>query len=71
MVPFRVYNREKKEMWVVVNQLVAEKSGQTRFLCAKEDNDAKTDGIMKVFTEKDLLKLRFVDFIDDTESVYD
>ena len=71
MVPFRVYDRAKKQMWVVIHQLADEKTSANRFLCAKEDDDAHVDGEMKFFSEKDLLKMHFVDFLEDAEGMYD
>ncbi|MBP9707060.1 MAG: hypothetical protein KBD78_05405 [Oligoflexales bacterium] len=70
MIPFRLFNRDKKEMWMVVEKLPA-KDQKGRFLCAKEDEDAQKDGVLKIFDEDELLKMRFVDFLEESDDTYE
>jgi hypothetical protein len=62
MLPFRVYDREKKEMWVVINY----HPEQTAYLAARED-DTEIDGLMRMLPVNELTKMRLVDFLEDSE----
>jgi hypothetical protein len=68
MVPFRVFDRDKKEMWIVLNFQPAGEGGH--YLVAKED-DSEDDGIMKLIPAKDFVKFRLVDFLDEPDDFRD
>ena len=61
MIPFRVYDREKKEMWIVLNV-----HNDGTYLVARED-EAETDGDLKIVKTADLLKYKLVDFLEESE----
>jgi len=63
MIPFRVYDRDLKQMWIVLNYHPSDGSHGS-YLTTKED-DSGTDGDMKIISAKDLAALKFVDFLDD------
>lgn len=65
MIPFRVYNREEKSIWFVLNY-----HGATdEYLVAKETED-DNDGKLGLVKAKDLAGLHLVDFLDDEEEGY-
>ncbi len=69
MVPFRAFDREKREMWIILNYHPAAAPGEAGgYLAAREDADER-DWEMKLFTVPELTKLRLVDFLegDDEE----
>lgn len=68
MVPFRVFDRENKEMWIVLNYHPGTDGGH--YLVARED-DSDDDGVMKLIGTKDFVKLRLVDFLDDVDDFRD
>ena len=63
MVPFRVYDKENKVMWIVLNFHPNGEHGGT-YLLARED-DSDEDGEMKVLQASEITGLRFVDFLDE------
>lgn len=64
MVPFRVYDRERKEMWIVLNYQPGDGGGS--YLVSRED-DTDADGEMRIFGSKDMTRFRLVDFLEDAE----
>lgn len=64
MVPFRIYDKTAREMWIVLNYQVKEDS----YLVARED-DSEADGEMRIISSKDMLKFKLVDFLDEAEEV--
>lgn len=68
MVPFRVFDRENKEMWIVLNYQTG--SGSGSYLLARED-DGEADGEMKIIKAEDLAKLKLVDFLDESDDYRD
>lgn len=62
MVPFRVFDREKKELWIVLNH----HSHDGSYMAARED-DADRDFEMRVIPATELAGMRFVDFLDDND----
>ena len=62
MIPFRIFDRQKKEMWIVLN-FHPEKSS---YLVAKED-DGDNDGAMKLLSSEEMCKMRLIDFLNDFE----
>ncbi len=69
MVPFRVFDREKKEMWIVLNYHAAQDGGGS-YLVARED-DQERDGEMAILPAKTLAGFRLVDFLDEGDSFQD
>lgn len=64
MVPFRAFDREKREMWIVLNYHPSAAAGdQGTYLAALEDADER-DWEMRVFSVGDLAKFRLVDFLE-------
>jgi hypothetical protein len=64
MVPFRVFDRENKEMWIVLNYQTGEASGS--YLMARED-DGDSDGEIRIVPAKDLVRFRLVDFLEESD----
>jgi hypothetical protein len=62
MVPFRVYDKAAREMWIVLNYHSKEDS----YLLARED-DSDADGEMKIVTSREMTKFKLVDFLDEAE----
>jgi len=54
MVPFRVFDRENKEMWIVLNYQTG--AGNGTYLLARED-DTEADGEMKILKAEELSNL--------------
>lgn len=61
MVPFRAYDRERKQMWVILNYHPSQDGGS--YLAAKETDD-DDDGVIAVITAKEMVKLKLVDFLE-------
>ena len=55
MVPFRVFHRENKELWIVLNYHPSNDGGS--YLLAKDD-DTDRDGEMSLVAAKDLVKYK-------------
>jgi hypothetical protein len=68
MVPFRVFDKENKEMWVVLN-FHPHSNGEGSYLAARED-DSERDGELMIVPASQLAKFRLVDFLEE-ESTYD
>jgi hypothetical protein len=64
MVPFRIYDKAAREMWIVLNY----HSKEDAYLLARED-DSDADGEMRIITSKEMLKFKLVDFLDEAEEV--
>ncbi len=69
MVPFRVFDKERKEMWIVLNYHPGGQDGGSYLLAREDDSDA--DGEMRLLPTKDMDKLRLVDFLDETDDFVD
>ena len=65
MVPFRVFDRDQKQMWQIINYHPNQGS-QGAYLATKEDDDA-TDGDMKIIPAEELATFKFVDFLEEVE----
>lgn len=64
MIPFRVFNRDKKEMWIVLNFQPGSDGGG--YLASRQvDSDA--EGELALIPAKDFLKYRFEGFIEAPE----
>jgi hypothetical protein len=66
MIPFRVFDRTNKQMWQIINYHPSATT-QGSYLAIRED-DTESDGEMKIIKAEDLVKFKFVDFLDDSES---
>lgn len=64
MVPFRIYDKAAREMWIVLSY----QSKEDSYLVARED-DSDADGEMRIIASKDMLKFKLVDFLDEAEEV--
>jgi hypothetical protein len=64
MVPFRVFDRDKKEMWIVLNYQNGGTSGS--YLMSRED-DGDSDGELRIVKAEDMLKFRLVDFLEEAD----
>ena len=62
MLPFRVYDKKAKEMWIVLNY----HPNNNSYLLAIED-DSEDDGRFKIVTAEDLSKFFLVDFLGSVE----
>ncbi len=65
MVPFRVFDRDKKQMWQIINYHPSQGTDGS-YLATKEDDDA-TDGDMKIIPATELASYKFVDFLEEVE----
>ena len=65
MLPFRVFDKEKKEMWQVINYHPGA-SSEGSYLAAKEDDD-NTDRDMRLIPASELVTFKFVDFLEEAE----
>jgi hypothetical protein len=64
MVPFRVYDRDNKITWVIINYHPDHGGGT--YLAARDD-DTDKDRELSLLTVEEISKLRMVDFLDDNE----
>jgi len=64
MVPFRVYDREKKSLWIVLNYHPNSTGGN--YLLARED-ESDLDGELVLLPADNLTNYRLVDFLDEAE----
>jgi hypothetical protein len=64
MVPFRIYDKAAREMWIVLSY----QSKEDSYLVARED-DSDADGEMRIIASKDMVKFKLVDFLDEAEEV--
>lgn len=66
MVPFRVLDKENKQIWQIINyHPSAEKQGS--YLASKEDDDS-SDGDMRLIPAEELVAYKFIDFIEEVEA---
>ena len=71
MVPFRVFDRESKEMWGVLNyQPGTSPEDRGTYLLARED-DSERDGEMAIVKADVLARFRLVDFLEESDSYTD
>ncbi|MEZ4742483.1 MAG: hypothetical protein R3B45_08555 [Bdellovibrionota bacterium] len=62
MIPFRVYDRENKITWTIINY--HDKPTGGTYLAARGD-DSEEDRVLSELTIEELLKHRMVDFLDE------
>ena len=65
MVPFRVFDRDKKHMWQVINYHPDPATGGG-YLATRED-DSDSDGDMQIIPAFEMVKMKFVDFLEEPE----
>lgn len=65
MVPFRVFDRDKKELWVVLNFEAGGGKQEGRYLVAKEDDSNDQDGTLGYIGTSELARFKFVEFLTD------
>ena len=65
MVPFRVFDRSNKQMWQIINFHPDNAAGGS-YLATRED-DSDSDGDMKLISAQELVRFKFVDFLEDVE----
>ncbi len=71
MVPFRVFNRETKNMWVVLNyQPGTAPNDRGTYLLAWEDDDEMA-GELAIVAADELAKFRLVDFLEEGDTYAD
>jgi hypothetical protein len=61
MVPFRVFDAENKQLWIVLNYHSHTDGGH--YLVAKEE-DGEQDGYMDILPAEKIKQFRLVDFLD-------
>jgi hypothetical protein len=69
MIPFRVFDRVNKQMWQIINYHPSATT-QGAYLAIRED-DSEADGEIKIIKAEDLVKFKFVDFLDDEEASFE
>ena len=62
MVPFKVFDRQNKQIWLVLNYHPDSKGG--KYLAALE-NDEDTDGEMQIIDSAQLVKFKFLEFLEE------
>lgn len=65
MVPFRVFHRENKELWIVLNYHPGGAAGDGGSYLLAKDDDTDKDGEMSLIPAKDLVKYKLVDFMEE------
>ncbi len=60
MAPFRVFDRENKVTWLVINY----HPSSNEYLVARED-DSDQDGELSIISAADLTKFRMLDFLEE------
>ena len=64
MVPFRVFDRNNKTTWIVLNHQPGNEGGT--YLVARED-DSERDGEMSILSASEISGFRLVDFYDEQD----
>lgn len=71
MMPFRVFDKEKKEMWIVLNYHPGTKPGDMGAYLMTREDDGQMDGEMAIKPAEQVARLRMVDFLDEGENELD
>ena len=64
MVPFRVFDSDSKQMWIVLNFHPNDKGG--KYLLAKESDD-ESDGEMALVESDKMVSFKLIDFLDEAD----
>lgn len=70
MVPFRIYDKEKKQVWQVINfhpnmdkgSYLASYDGE------EHGDDSSRDGEMRFISADEMLNFRFIDFLEEVDN---
>tara|TARA_B100001094_G_C17971173_1_gene690375 strand:+ start:180 stop:389 length:210 start_codon:yes stop_codon:yes gene_type:complete len=65
MVPFRVFDRNKKQTWQVINYQPGAEGGF--YLVARED-ESEIDGDMSLLPASEIVEFKFEGFIEEEEA---
>lgn len=70
MIPFRVFDQEKRQLWQIINHHQGSDGGQ--YLAAldgedPEDDEQGIDGEIRLIPAADIVKYKFVDFIEEVD----
>lgn len=65
MIPFRVYDKSNKMMWMVLNYHPDSK-GEGSYLLARDD-DSDDDGAIEIMPAKSLKSFQLVGFLEHSE----
>ena len=68
MVPFRVFDRDQKQMWQIINYHPDSNGGS--YLATRED-DSEQDGDMKIIPAKTIEGFKFIEFVEESDSLLD
>ena len=66
MIPFKVFDRDKKVTWLIINFHSTPEGG--KYLAALEDDSTEKDGNLHLLDAKDLTNFRLIGFADLSES---
>ena len=64
MIPFKVFDREEKVTWVILNHHPGPNGGE--YLAARED-DSSLDGELRCIPSTDISGYRLVGFVEEQE----
>ena len=64
MLPFRVFDRENKTTWIILNFHPDEKGGH--YLAARDD-DTHQDGELRLLSAQEMSSFRLLGFIEEQE----
>lgn len=64
MLPFKVFDRDNKITWVIINFHPSQDGGE--YLAARED-DSNHDGEIHLIKSADMKKFRMVGFLEEQE----
>jgi len=64
MIPFRVYSKEEKTTWVIVNHNPGSNGGT--YLAYREDHE-ELDGVLEHLDGNKLIGLKMVNFVEESE----
>ena len=66
MVPFRVFDKEAKQLWLVVNY----HASSDTYLMAQEDDAERDYALVRVESAK-MEQYRFIDFVEGADNAVD
>jgi len=71
MVPFRVFDRENKVMWVVLNYHPGTSPNDNGTYLAARGEEDEREGEISILPATDLARFRLVDFLEDDDAYAD
>jgi hypothetical protein len=69
MIPFRVFDRAQKQMWQIINYHPDPATGGN-YLATRED-DSEHDGDIKIIPASSIEGYKFIEFVEETDSMLD